>query len=129
MRTKPEPCLCLNEESGGVLLCIPSTFEDADLCPKIILNNPETRPNSYGATQRGEVLKIKTSSIINAKLTGCCKFMPRFFFTPRFQYFKFCKVAILRNSRYENDWGRIGAWSLLPFPLLTRHVDVKLHLL
>ena len=77
----------MNEEFGGVLLCIQSTFEDVDLCPKIVLNCLETRPNSYGATRKGEVQRIRTSSIINARLTGCYKFMPRFFFTSRFQYF------------------------------------------
>ena len=56
--SKPEPCLCKDEEFGVVLLCSPSRFEDVGLYPQIILYWLETTPNSYGATQSGEVPRI-----------------------------------------------------------------------
>ena len=70
-RMEPEPCLFMDEECGGVLLCSPSCLEDAGLCSKMPIYYPETRPNLYGTTQRGEVWRIKTSSTINARSTGC----------------------------------------------------------
>ena len=51
----------IDEEFSGVLLCRPSSIEDVGLCPKIIIHYPETKQNSLGATQRGEVQRNKTS--------------------------------------------------------------------
>ena len=36
VNTNPEPCLCVDEEFGGVLRCSPSSFEDVGLCHRII---------------------------------------------------------------------------------------------